>query len=37
MSDPRTAIHDLLARKRRCQANFLAELVRNPSDNLPGD
>ncbi len=30
-------IHDFLASKREAQVRFLAELVREPSDNPPGD
>lgn len=38
MSDPTSlAIHDFLARSREAQTRFLAELVRVPSDNPPGD
>ena len=38
MSDAvRTRIHDFLAGRREAQARFLAELVKVPSDNPPGD
>jgi succinyl-diaminopimelate desuccinylase len=37
MVDSRTAIHDYLAAHRADEATFLAELVRVPSDNPPGD
>ena len=33
----RTAIHDFLGRERAKQTRFLAELVKVPSDNPPGD
>jgi len=35
--DVRAALHDFLAREREAQAAFLAELVKTPSDNPPGD
>ena len=35
--DPRAAMRRLLAGQRDAQARFLAELVRTPSDNPPGD
>jgi acetylornithine deacetylase/succinyl-diaminopimelate desuccinylase-like protein len=37
MTAPRTTIHDFLAAHRPAAAAFLAELVRVPSDNPPGD
>lgn len=38
MSDPiQAAIRDTLARSREAQTRFLAELVKVPSDNPPGD
>jgi len=38
MTDPvRTRIHDFLAGQREAQVRFLAELVKVPSDNPPGD
>jgi acetylornithine deacetylase/succinyl-diaminopimelate desuccinylase-like protein len=36
-TDPRRRIRDFLAGERRRQTAFLAELVRLPSDNPPGD
>jgi succinyl-diaminopimelate desuccinylase len=37
MDDSATAIHDWLARHRVEEEEFLAELVKTPSDNPPGD
>jgi acetylornithine deacetylase/succinyl-diaminopimelate desuccinylase-like protein len=37
MSDPRAAIRDFVAAHRDDAVNFLAALVRTPSDNPPGD
>ena len=37
MPDPRAVIHALLAARRADATSFLAELVRTPSDNPPGD
>jgi acetylornithine deacetylase/succinyl-diaminopimelate desuccinylase-like protein len=37
MTTPEQAIHDFLTEQRPAQARFLAELVRVPSDNPPGD
>jgi len=37
MADPRTTIHDFLAAHRADATRFLAELVKVPSDNPPGD
>ena len=38
MSDPTSlAMHDFLTRNREAQTRFLAELVKVPSDNPPGD
>jgi acetylornithine deacetylase/succinyl-diaminopimelate desuccinylase-like protein len=37
MVDPRTVIHEFLAARREDATRFLAELVRMPSDNPPGD
>ena len=38
MTDPTSlAVHDVLARNREAQTRFLAELVKVPSDNPPGD
>ena len=34
---PEKAIHEFLARQRESQTRFLAELVKTPSDNPPGD
>jgi succinyl-diaminopimelate desuccinylase len=36
-TDPRAQIHGLLAAQRAEQTRFLAELVKAPSDNPPGD
>jgi len=36
-NDPRAAVHRFLAGQRAQQTQFLAELVRLPSDNPPGD
>ncbi len=37
MSDPRSAIRSFVAEHRSDMVRFLAELVRTPSDNPPGD
>ena len=37
MADPRAVIHEFLAEQREEATRFLAELVRIPSDNPPGD
>ena len=37
MTDPRAVIHEFLAARREEATGFLAELVRIPSDNPPGD
>jgi acetylornithine deacetylase/succinyl-diaminopimelate desuccinylase-like protein len=37
MSDPRAAISSFVAEHREAAERFLAELVRTPSDNPPGD
>ena len=37
MADAYTTIHDFLASHRADEDGFLAELVRVPSDNPPGD
>ena len=37
MADPRAVIHEFLAARREDATRFLAELVRAPSDNPPGD
>jgi len=37
MTDPRAVIHEFLAARREDATRFLAELVRVPSDNPPGD
>jgi len=37
VSDPRLRIRDFLRGQREAQARFLAELVKMPSDNPPGD
>ena len=37
MTDPRAVIHESLAARREEATRFLAELVRIPSDNPPGD
>ncbi len=37
MADPRGTIHDYLVKHRPEEAQFLAELVKVPSDNPPGD
>jgi acetylornithine deacetylase/succinyl-diaminopimelate desuccinylase-like protein len=37
MTPPEQAIHDFLMEQRPAQMRFLAELVRVPSDNPPGD
>lgn len=37
MTEPVTAIRDFLERQRDAQVRFLAELVKVPSDNPPGD
>jgi acetylornithine deacetylase/succinyl-diaminopimelate desuccinylase-like protein len=37
MADPRAVIHEFIAARREEATHFLAELVRIPSDNPPGD